>query len=433
MSFFTSVKVTDGTNIAAVKAASTAAIATDPSLVIALSPNSSLPTGSNVIGHIILDSGTLTTITNVVKVAGNTGVALDAVLGATKPANVLQVGGNDGTNAYAIPLASGGASMVISGSVTQGTAAATTAGWPVVGGTVAVNSQTWVTTVSGTSASVNCTGYNTVIATFNGSGTISTGVATFEVSDDGGTTWFPISGKGPSSASTASTLTLTAALTAFQFNVSGFTNFRARNSTTITGSGGQSIVRVQASNASITTGVVVTQTTATNLKVGIAGNAGGLMDAVLNATPPANALQISGIAATALPSAATATNTVAPMRDVFGRGVVLPQTVRDLCGVQTTQIASSTSETTIVTAIASVFADITGLQITNQTGTAVTVTIKDSTSGTTRKVYDLAANGGIVVHFSPPLPQATVNNNWTATLSVNTVTVDVNVDYVKNK
>ena len=44
-------------------------------------------------------------------------MTLDAVLGATKPANVLQVGGNDGTNAYAIPLASGGSSIVVSGSV----------------------------------------------------------------------------------------------------------------------------------------------------------------------------------------------------------------------------------------------------------------------------------------------------------------------------
>ena len=100
-------------------------------------------------------------------------------------------------------------------------------------------------------------------------------------------------------------------------------------------------------------------------------------------------------------------------------------------GNQTTQIASSTTETTIVTAGgAGIYNDITGFQITNQTATAVTVTIKDSTSGTTRKVYDLAANGGIVVHFDPPLPQSGANANWTATLSVNTVTVDVNVDFI---
>ena len=46
------IKNTDGTNVAAVKAASTAALAADPSLVVALSPNSPLPTGSNVIGSV---------------------------------------------------------------------------------------------------------------------------------------------------------------------------------------------------------------------------------------------------------------------------------------------------------------------------------------------------------------------------------------------
>src|ERR1700690_1308156 len=58
-----------------------------------------------------------------VQITGNVGGILDAILGATKPPNVLQVGGNDGTNAYAIPLASGGTSVIISGAVTtSGTA-----------------------------------------------------------------------------------------------------------------------------------------------------------------------------------------------------------------------------------------------------------------------------------------------------------------------
>lgn len=46
------VALTDGTNTAAVKAASTASVATDPSAVVALSPNSPLPTGSNTIGAV---------------------------------------------------------------------------------------------------------------------------------------------------------------------------------------------------------------------------------------------------------------------------------------------------------------------------------------------------------------------------------------------
>jgi hypothetical protein len=46
------VKVTDGTNVTAVKAASTAAAAADPSAVVAFSPNSPLPAGANAIGTV---------------------------------------------------------------------------------------------------------------------------------------------------------------------------------------------------------------------------------------------------------------------------------------------------------------------------------------------------------------------------------------------
>lgn len=52
-------QITDGTNSADVTEASTAAVATDSALVVALSPNSPLPSGTNVIGHAIVDSGTV--------------------------------------------------------------------------------------------------------------------------------------------------------------------------------------------------------------------------------------------------------------------------------------------------------------------------------------------------------------------------------------
>ena len=150
------------------------------------------------------------------------------------------------------------------------------------------------------------------------------------------------------------------------------------------------------------------------------------------AAVPSNAALEGARGATANPTAVTDGQMVAVMADKLGRLVVVHNHVRDMVGSQTTNIASSSAETTIVTQVASTFLDITGLQITNATGTACTITIKDSTGGTTQKKYDLAANGGIVVKFDPPLKQTTVNNTWTATLSVNTVTVDVNVDYVKN-
>lgn len=52
------VYVTDGTNSAAVKAGATAAIATDPSLVVAVSPNSPLPAGTNTVGRVYITDGT---------------------------------------------------------------------------------------------------------------------------------------------------------------------------------------------------------------------------------------------------------------------------------------------------------------------------------------------------------------------------------------
>jgi hypothetical protein len=54
---------------------------------------------------------------------------------------------------------------------------------------VAATVQMWVSSTVGTAASVNCTGYNTAIASFNTSGTVTAGAATLQVSDDGGTTW----------------------------------------------------------------------------------------------------------------------------------------------------------------------------------------------------------------------------------------------------
>jgi len=94
-------KITDGTNTAAVKAASTAAAATDPSLVVALSPNSSVPTGANTIGSVKVTDGT--TVAGVI--VGTTALKTDlsSVAGtaaATAAAGVQKVGvvGGAGTS-----------------------------------------------------------------------------------------------------------------------------------------------------------------------------------------------------------------------------------------------------------------------------------------------------------------------------------------------
>jgi hypothetical protein len=162
------------------------------------------------------------------------------------------------------------------------------------------------------------------------------------------------------------------------------------------------------------------------------GNAGAIFDAATGAAVPANVIYNGARAATANPTSATGGNAVGTMADKAGRAVVTIGHVRELVGVQTTNI-TTTGETTIVTAGgAGVFNDISSLVITNRTATAVNVTIKDATAGTTRAIYDLAASGGLAIDFNPPMPQAAAANNWTATLSASSITVDVNVVFVKN-
>lgn len=119
--------------------------------------------------------------------------------------------------------------------------------------------------------------------------------------------------------------------------------------------------------------------------------------------------------------------------DDMGRAVAVIGQVRDLVNHQHTQIASSAAETTIITAAgAGVFADLVGLIVTNQTATAVNLTVKDSTAGTTRMVIALAASGGAVIMFPRPVKQATANNNWTVTLSSAAVTVNIFAQFENN-
>jgi hypothetical protein len=145
-----------------------------------------------------------------------------------------------------------------------------------------------------------------------------------------------------------------------------------------------------------------------------------------------NPVKIGGVARTANPTAVAGADRVDASFDDLGRQIVVLNNSRDLTTHQHTQIASSSSETTIMTAVASTFLDLTQLILTNQTATAVNCTIKDSTAGTTRMIIALAANGGAVMNFPTPVNQATVNNNWTCTLSNATTTVNIFAQAVKN-
>jgi len=151
-----------------------------------------------------------------------------------------------------------------------------------------------------------------------------------------------------------------------------------------------------------------------------------------DAVDAGNPTKIGGIARQTNPTAVSDADRTNATFDDLGRQIVVLNNARDLVFQQTTTITNSTAETTIATAVASTFLDLTSLVITNATATAVVVTIKDDTAGTTRAIYALAANGGVVDKYVVPFTQTAVNKNWTATLSVNTVTVYFNVQGVKN-
>lgn len=152
-----------------------------------------------------------------------------------------------------------------------------------------------------------------------------------------------------------------------------------------------------------------------------------------DAVDAGNPVKIGGKARQSNPTAVADNDRVDAFYDDVGRKVTYPYQCRDLTTHATTAISNSTSETTILAAgAAGVFHDLTFLCITNKTATAVTVTIKDATSGTTRLVLNLAASGQIVMPFPAPINQAAAANNWTATLSAGSIDVDFFVHAIKN-
>lgn len=151
---------------------------------------------------------------------------------------------------------------------------------------------------------------------------------------------------------------------------------------------------------------------------------------------PSGAQYLGGLAKTALPTAGSDGNLTGAMVDKFGRQVILPQTIRDLIGTQTTTISASTSETTIVTAAASTFNDLMMLIISNTSASTNTrIDFRDTTGGTV--LFSLESIGGAApIGFAlggVAIPQTSVNTNWTAQCATSTTDVRIYAVFAKNK
>lgn len=165
---------------------------------------------------------------------------------------------------------------------------------------------------------------------------------------------------------------------------------------------------------------------------GTGGAANIIPQATTGSAVPANAFYLGGDAATALPTAATAGNLTGAMVDKFGRIVVVPETVRDLKSNIPGLTLTSTTETTLIAAVAATFNDITGIICENTSATAVRVDFRDSTGGTIQ--FSLYLPAGDTRGFSNMFyKQTTINNNWTAQLSAAVTDVRIYGTYVANK
>jgi hypothetical protein len=238
---------TDGTNLIAVKIkdASTAAAASDPSLVVAFSPNSALPTGSNVIGA-VTQSGTWTNV-----VTQSTASNLNALV--AQGAAGTAAGGwyfklTDGTNtAPTFDVASrAGFQKITDGTNTAAVKAASTApvasdpslvvvlspNQPSIPVTVGAGTDR---TSTGSITSTQNVAINTMASGTCGIQVTGTwgGTLVFEGSVDNGTTWVSIPAVVPV---TGVEVTSTTANGVWSAACAGFAQVRVRGNTVTSGS-----------------------------------------------------------------------------------------------------------------------------------------------------------------------------------------------------
>lgn len=169
------------------------------------------------------------------------------------------------------------------------------------------------------------------------------------------------------------------------------------------------------------------QATAANLNAQAVGNVAS------GSTDSGNPVKIGMLAKTALPTAVSDAQRVNAIADKFGRQITIPQGMRDIVVTQTTTISASTSETTVLTAVASTFLDITAITIANTSTTGVRVDIRDATAGSVKFSWWVPSSQTMGAVFSVPIPQSAVNNNWTVQSSASVTDLRVYVVAVKNK
>jgi hypothetical protein len=147
--------------------------------------------------------------------------------------------------------------------------------------------------------------------------------------------------------------------------------------------------------------------------------------AAAGSTASGNPLRVAGVAATAIQTARTSGQVVDAAFDKIGRYVGAYEQIRDLTTMAPMVTLTSTTETTIVAAVASIFNDLRAVVITNTSATGVRVDFRTVTAGTVVFSVWVPATTTITVNLPVVARQATVNTAWTAQLG--TAVTDVRI------
>ena len=146
-----------------------------------------------------------------------------------------------------------------------------------------------------------------------------------------------------------------------------------------------------------------------------------------------NPVKIGGVGRTTNPTAVTNADRVNATFDDLGRQVVVLSNVRDLVDTAVNASAiTNTTETVIVAATASTFHDVVAIVISNSSAVATLVQIRDVAAGTVIMNIYSPAGSTVGVSLPHPIPQATVNTDWTAQAVTTASSLFVTMQYVSN-
>ena len=127
-------------------------------------------------------------------------------------------------------------------------------------------------------------------------------------------------------------------------------------------------------------------------------------------------VQVGVVAATSIQTARTTGQMVLNAHDKIGRYVGSNEQIRELTTMAPMVTLASTTETTIVAAVAAIFNDLRGLLITNTSATGVRVDFRTVAAGSVVFSVFVPATTTITVSLPIVAKQAAVNTAWTAQL-----------------